>query len=982
MVTTAYGRAAAVALHAEIARVKREDPLAPVTVIVPTNSVSVAARRLLASGELGPCSRAGLGIVGAQFLTVLRLAELLGSARLAASGRRPVSTPVVAAAVRAVLAQHPGVFRPVAEHPATEEAIVAAHRELSDIADAGLQVLARQSPRAREVVRIHRAVTERLAADWYSEHDLMVSAIDVVGVGSPLVDQLGTVVVYLPQRLTGPATRLVRGLAERLDVTVVAGLTGDARADEQVVVTVAALDAKVDDAAFALAPMPGTTRAISVSDPDDEARAVVRELVDAMRAGVPLERMAVLFAASEPYARLLHEHLELAGIVHNGAAVRTLRESVPGQALTRLLALADGGFRRDDLLGLLAGAPVVGADDAWERISRVAGVVRGLPQWRARLADYAASLGTEAWDDRERARVERLRAFVDALATDVDPASVGESWSAQATWCRRLVRRWLGDERRRESWPAFEQEAAHRVDAALDRLAGLDTVEAAPSPAVFRRTLDLELTNVYERVGRLGEGVLVGPVAFALGVELDRVFVCGLAEGTFPAVPRDDPLLSDGERAALSGELKLRADRITDDHRALLAALAAATGERVLCVPRGDLRRSTEHVASRYVPPGIDTFEVASFAHGLASVAFPATAHEYDVRSVLAGAPPGTPAVQRAADLVDARRSREFTRFDGNLSHLRDRLAVVGPASERVVVSATRLETFVACPHAYFVKHLLHVYPVERPEDVIQLSPLDRGSLVHAVLDRFVKGGGRAADRADLRTIFDEECARVEARGLAGRRLLWDRDRRVLWAELDAWLDADTEYRAERDVETLATELAFDRLEVALSDGRVLRFRGAADRVDRATDGHLVVIDYKNGKPDSYRALGPDDPVLGGKRLQLPLYAYAARAAFGAPDAPVEAQYWFVGRGGDEHIGYAVDAAVDAAFDEAVRAIVDGIDAGCFPSVPEPPGPRVWVGCHYCDPDGLGTGDRWREWERKAAAPAMEPFTSLFEPNE
>ena len=37
--------------------------------------------------------------------------------------------------------------------------------------------------------------------------------------------------------------------------------------------------------------------------------------------------------------------------------------------------------------------------------------------------------------------------------------------------------------------------------------------------------------------------------------------------------------------------------------------------------------------------------------------------------------------------------------------------------------------------------------------------------------------------------------------------------------------------------------------------------------------------------------LDPDDPTSGGSRLQLPIYARAARDAFGAPDTAVGAAY-------------------------------------------------------------------------------------------
>jgi ATP-dependent helicase/nuclease subunit B len=110
-----YGRPAAHLLRQAISGAKAGDPLTPVSVVVPSNQVGVAARRLLASGELGPICERGSGLAAVSFLTVYRLAELLGAAPLAAEDRRPVSTPVLAAGLRGVLAADPGVFAPVAE---------------------------------------------------------------------------------------------------------------------------------------------------------------------------------------------------------------------------------------------------------------------------------------------------------------------------------------------------------------------------------------------------------------------------------------------------------------------------------------------------------------------------------------------------------------------------------------------------------------------------------------------------------------------------------------------------------------------------------------------------------------------------------------------------------------------------------------------------------------------------------------------------
>ncbi|HVJ96763.1 MAG TPA: PD-(D/E)XK nuclease family protein, partial [Acidimicrobiia bacterium] len=635
------------------------------------------------------------------------------------------------------------------------------------------------------------------------------------------------------------------------------------------------------------------TTVVTTSDPDDEVRMEVRGIIDATRAGVPLERMAVLYGSNEPYARLVHEHLDLAGIPHNGASVTTLVDSVLGRSLLRLFALADGGFARDDIGAFLTAAPVLAADGKpasaveWERMSREAGVVRGLDEWRTRLDAFAMKLGSEEWNARKQEHVAALRAFIESLANELEAGAGLRAWAELGTWAHRAIAKFFGREARRTRWSLFEQEAARRVETTIDRLATLDGVDDQANLDAFRRTLELELTSARVRVGRLGEGVLAGPVSFALGVDLDRTWILGLAEGVFPGVRHDDPLLADRDRAVLDGALRLRSERVDDDHRMFLAALASTAGDRFCSYPRGDLRRSTEHVPSRFLTPTIDALgvdavvSVASHAQGLAQTAFPATEHELAVRAALGDAAwvRDLAAVAQGVDLVEARSSSAFTRFDGSLGHLGDRLARISPAASDRAISPTRLETWANCPHAYFMQSILGIEPIERPESILQLSPLDRGTIMHEVLDRFLTTASER-NRDELRAIALDVFREAEASGITGRPLLWRRDQRLILSELDAFLVADESYRAEFGARTLATELGFGvtgaeypAVEVALADGRTLRMRGKADRIDQRADGALVVIDYKTGRPDSYRDINGDDPVPRGRFLQLPIYA-------------------------------------------------------------------------------------------------------------
>ncbi len=48
-----------------------------------------------------------------------------------------------------------------------------------------------------------------------------------------------------------------------------------------------------------------------------------------------------------------------------------------------------------------------------------------------------------------------------------------------------------------------------------------------------------------------------------------------------------------------------------------------------------------------------------------------------------------------------------------------------------------------------------------------------------------------------------------------------------------------------------------------------------------------------------------------------------------------------------------------------------------FVAAPPEPAPTPFIECAYCDPDGMGTTDRWREWQRKAGAGEIEGFLRL-----
>ncbi|MGH9032643.1 MAG: hypothetical protein ACRDZV_11000, partial [Acidimicrobiia bacterium] len=378
-----HGAPARAALWEAIDAVKEADAMTPVTVVPPSAFAGLALRRALAR------RRPRGGLVNVRFLPLARLAELLGTPALAAVP--PLAAPLRAEAVRAVVTDEPGAFAGVAGHPATIRSLESTFRDLRRAPPASVAALAGRPEPAASVARLYNAFRARTAG-FADEEDVAGAAAEAVIGGAPALAELGHVVVYLPARLSPAEWSFLVALAERGSLTVVLGRSGDADADATV--DGSALERFTEllgpPAATTGAPAPAPLASVIVSapDPEDEVRAVLRLVMERVRAGTPLHRIGLLYRQADPYARLARELLDAGGIAWTGPGTRRLADTVAGRVLLGLLRLPDDGFRRDHVAALLASGPVLDPDTGqavpaarWDVLSRRAGVVGGLEQW-------------------------------------------------------------------------------------------------------------------------------------------------------------------------------------------------------------------------------------------------------------------------------------------------------------------------------------------------------------------------------------------------------------------------------------------------------------------------------------------------------------------------------------------------------------------------------------------------------------------------
>jgi exodeoxyribonuclease-5 len=176
------------------------------------------------------------------------------------------------------------------------------------------------------------------------------------------------------------------------------------------------------------------------------------------------------------------------------------------------------------------------------------------------------------------------------------------------------------------------------------------------------------------------------------------------------------------------------------------------------------------------------------------------------------------------------------------------------------------------CSSDLFYQYRLAARALEQP--VEGLDALDRGTLLHAVLECFWRGRDSAWLQSLDETDLQQAVAGAVTQGLrtfaasrdepltAGFQ---DLERQRLQRLLSIWLD----YERQRQPFTVAD--CERKLELSVTG---LSVRLSLDRVDRLADGRMVVIDYKTGSRVDHKSWAANRI----REPQLPLYAALALA--------------------------------------------------------------------------------------------------------
>ena len=628
-----------------------------------------------------------------------------------------------------------------------------------------------------------------------------------------------------------------------------------------------------------------------------------------------------------------------------------------------------------DWSAAVAGEPVgIGAGDAvvLDAIARYGTVLSGENQWRdtlARLAQrpqkprgvdeelLAASLPTAAESAEFAAKFDRFARYL-------TPPAEAETFADFVRWLETLI----GDDTlpadtslRVMSRAAAEPATAERDISALralkEVLRGLVWAEQAiaKKSAITFPEFFAELAGAIEATGYSPAGVpdtpaiLVADAVAVRGLAFDSVAVLGMAEGEFPAVQKEDPLLRDADRRRLNtatgANLQLATD--SDEVEFFYETITRPWAKLLLTRPRLADNGATwqpspfwEEVRARLdvapsQPPITPPAELAASWGELFAALGERTPPPWLAK--LAGA--RVKRLEHAADLFTIRRVRDAkTPFDGDLSAIN--AAFSKKYTPEKPWSASRLEQFRACPFMFFAASVLKLEPRAEPSEGLDARQL--GNIYHHIFEELYGNAPDPTDAAALLARLPEVAQSIldAAPAVEGFRetAWWAHTRSTIEENVRASVKTLADI-AGNFTATHAEKGFFGADALTVRDGAdEFRLHGIIDRVDQLPDGSIRVIDYKTASPYAFT----DGALKQGKKLQLPLYALAARDALKL-GTPSDGYYFHIQQAERSKLtlakfkmdgGQGADIAIAVAVAHAWEA-VRGARAGRF--MPHPP---------------------------------------------
>ena len=772
----------------------------------------------------------------------------------------------------------------------------------------------------------------------------------------------------------------------------------------------------------------------------DEPRALIRNIMEDAREGVRFGNMAVIVPSG--YEKRIQDSLTAADIPITGRKSRGLAHSPQSRFVVHLLKMINSDMRPATFATWATGCPIVDPATGeripaarWEKICREVKLrsLNSESNYKSLIKRYrdsmfhkakrveedpdmdhalnVASLRTEAY------LANRLIQFLDELNERLEHPEHAE-WSRYADWLLEVKSAYIYKSRNEDD----NYDDAYRIDSCIDGIRRLGDVSKRRVPFDrFASVVQSEISNSSGSIPGLGSSVLVADAVSVTGCVFRRVHMLGMSEGNYPSLARSDPLLPDYRRVQIdpnSSTLQTRKEREQISRAHYLYALESASHRRLYWNQAEPGDADIKYPSSWYLDElrktngsdgismkvkdvmdpdkGIIHFtpEMHQISNGEVTLG---EAYEFDL--LLASNASNSQSnrqtllkeecfsgLSRGIKYMRAKSSNRFTEFDGNLNGL-SQLTLPD------TMSASTLQDYAACPYRFFLSQRLSVEQVQEPDEDLTLSAMDRGILVHGILEKFVAQRDVSASdevqRGLMGDIAQQEFSDFRKHNPIGHPTLYRVETSNLLSRIQKWRIIEFNQISGLPLSHTETRFGFDEhnssVNLNLQDGSVIKLRGMIDRIALSEDGCIAtVLDYKTGGQSSYSDVDKD-PVAAGTKLQLAVYMLAARIILPSVK-DISAAYWFIFEEGNIKFrpkAFADEIDAMTRLHDVAEVIAHGIKQGIFPARPgdvnTQSGVSSWNNCQFCPYTSVCASNRAVNWDSKKQAPELNDYIEMAE---
>ncbi|HAA25568.1 MAG TPA: PD-(D/E)XK nuclease family protein [Ruminiclostridium sp.] len=641
---------------------------------------------------------------------------------------------------------------------------------------------------------------------------------------------------------------------------------------------------------------------------NNEIEAVLRD-IKAKR--IPFDNACIYASSNEPYAQLLYQKAGQLGIPVTFGYGVNIQNSRPGKAFSAVMRWIASNYQVTELINMLYQEliHIPGENDEAVNPYRAANILRasGIGWRRERYFSVLAGLSSveteNGSDDEYKIKKAKILTAVTQFIKnvfDIIPEAAGGNISLKelAKGISEFIR----------AFAQVKSELDAEAKAALT-----ESLNQIASGAGLFTDIDEALRILRSNIQNIRIGVS-GPknghlhlCGFDSGLYIKRCYhyFVGLDADRFPGSAAEDAILLDIEKRRLSENIILNKEKLNENIYKLVELMSGLKGYITLIYSSFDTAENRSKIPSSFVlqvyrminrnlSAGYTDLENhfkktegyitqnAVDESGFWLYKYFNSTGAIDIKGSVFEC---YPHLRQGREAWDSQSSEKFTHYDGYIGRF-------GIKTDGEVFSASKLELLAKCSYRYYLRYVLNISP---PDELIYdpetwLNPLEKGTLYHAVFERFYKAISEIKEKPN-REKHNELIIRIAESAIdefktkipPPNEIVFDIEKREIIESCLIFLageeeNADDGIPIEFELGFGIDDKGYPPVEIILPSKRKFLLSGIIDRIDKMGENIYRIIDYKSGGTYGY---SDREYFKGGKQIQHALYAYACEMLLG-----------------------------------------------------------------------------------------------------